>query len=322
MIIVTGGAGFIGSNIIKALNARGIKDILAVDDLTDGAKYQNLVDCEIIDYWDKDTFLEHIIAKKTFATPINAVFHEGACSTTTEWNGKFMMQNNYEYTKHFLHYCLDYKIPFLYASSAAVYGGNQIFKESRDYEAPLNVYGYSKFLFDQYVRHIFPSIKSQVVGFRYFNVYGQREQHKGSMASVAFHLYNQLSKNGGVVKLFEGSGGYKNGEQRRDFIYVDDIVKVNLWFLDHPDKSGIFNVGTGRSQTFNDVANAVINWYGRGEIRYIPFPEHLLQHYQSFTEADISALRAAGYTEKFKSVEDGVKRYLDILRKNTPTTDG
>ncbi|MDF3054904.1 MAG: ADP-L-glycero-D-mannoheptose-6-epimerase [Gammaproteobacteria bacterium] len=313
MIIVTGGAGFIGSNIIKGLNARGIKDIFVVDDLTDGRKFQNLVDCEIADYWDKARFLQHIKEEKKFGVPVNAIFHEGACSTTTEWDGQFMMENNYEYSKTLLHYCLDRKIPFLYASSAATYGANRVFKESPEFESPLNVYGYSKLLFDQYVRRFLPQASSQIAGFRYFNVYGPREQHKDSMASVAFHLNNQLKQNG-FVKLFEGNDGYKNGEQRRDFVYVDDIVSVNLWFFDHPEKSGIYNVGTGKSQTFNDVANAVIAYYGVGEIRYIPFPEHLIDHYQSFTEADISMLRAAGYAEKFKSVEEGVSAYISTLQ--------
>jgi ADP-L-glycero-D-manno-heptose 6-epimerase len=315
MFIVTGGAGFIGSNIVKGLNAKGFQDILVVDDLTNGHQYENLVDCQIRDYLDKEDFLKliesghHIVSG---INPIKAIFHEGACSTTTEWNGQFMMRNNYEYSKTLFHYALDRKIPFLYASSAAVYGGNRTFKEELVFESPLNVYGYSKFLFDQYIRRLSPKIHSQVVGFRYFNVYGPGEQHKGSMASVAFHLTNQLKKSN-VVKLFEGSDGYGSGEQRRDFVYVDDVVKVNLWFQENKDKSGIFNVGTGRSQTFNAVANAVIAWHKRGEVQYIPFPDHLVGHYQSFTEADISKLRAAGYTEEFSTVEQGVKAYLDKI---------
>jgi ADP-L-glycero-D-manno-heptose 6-epimerase len=310
MFIVTGGAGFIGSNIIKALNVRGHHDILVVDDLTDGHKYQNILDCTILDYMDKDDFLNHIQSGYKFSENIEAVYHEGACSSTTEWNGQWMMRNNYDYSKSLLHYCLKRKIPFLYASSAAIYGGNRIFKEDLEFEAPLNVYGYSKYLFDQYVRRLKAEIHSQVVGFRYFNVYGPREQHKGSMASVAFHLHNQLKK-GDVVKLFEGSDGYGPGEQRRDFVFVDDVVKVNLWFAEQGNISGIYNVGTGRSQTFNDVAKAVIAWHGRGHIEYMAFPEHLKAHYQSFTEADISALRSVGYTEEFSSVEEGVSTYLN-----------
>lgn len=312
MILVTGGAGFIGSNIIKALNATGEKDIIVVDDLTDGTKFNNLVDLEIQDYIDKDDFLDYL-AEGAF-DPFKAVFHEGACSSTTEWDGKFMMENNYKYSKSLLHYCLDEKVPFLYASSAAVYGGGAVFKEERIYEKPLNMYGYSKFQFDQYVRRILPEANSQVVGFRYFNVYGPNEQHKGSMASVAFHHNTQI-KDKGIVKLFQGTDGYAHGEQRRDFIYVDDIAKVNLWFMDHPKRSGIFNLGTGRSQSFNDIANAVIAWHGQGEIDYIPFPDHLKGRYQSFTEADISKLRAAGYKDDFMTVEEGVKAYLDIINK-------
>jgi ADP-L-glycero-D-manno-heptose 6-epimerase len=201
-------------------------------------------------------------------------------------------------------------VPYIYASSAAVYGGGQVFKEQPDCEAPLNVYGYSKLLFDQYVRR--QKLKTQVVGLRYFNVYGPREQHKGSMASVAFHLNNQIHETG-KVRLFEGCDGYDDGEQRRDFIYVGDVVEVNLWLMQNPQVSGIYNVGTGRSQSFNDVANAVVDWHGSGEIEYIPFPQHLVGRYQSFTEADMSALRAAGYSKDFATVEQGVKAYLDWL---------
>ncbi len=312
MIIVTGGAGFIGSNIVKALNEAGREDILVVDDLSEGIKFRNLVDCEIADYLDKDDFLEAVREDRGFGAPVEAVFHEGACSATTEWDGRYMMHNNYAYSKELLHYCLRRGAAFLYASSASVYGGGRVFREAREHEAPLNVYGYSKFQFDQYVRRILPTARSQIVGFRYFNVYGPRESHKGPMASVAWHFNRQLLE-GDTVRLFEGTDGYADGEQRRDFIHVDDAVDVNLWFWRHPEKSGIFNVGTGRSQTFNDVARAVIAWHGRGRIEYIPFPEHLRGRYQSFTEADISALRAAGYDRPFMSVEEGVPRYLDWL---------
>ncbi len=314
MIIVTGGAGFIGSNIVKALNDRGRTDILVVDDLSDGTKFKNLADCEIMDYLDKDDFLAHVQAGWDFAEPVEAIFHEGACSSTTEWDGKFMMQNNFEYSKALLHYCLNEGVQFIYASSASVYGSGTVFSEKREHEEPLNVYGYSKFLFDQYVRRLLPTAKSQIAGFRYFNVYGPREQHKGSMASVAFHHHNQL-KESDTVRLFEGCDGYGNGEQRRDFIYVGDAVAVNLWFLDHPQVSGIYNVGTGRSQTFNDVANAVIGYYQKGKVEYIPFPDHLRGRYQSFTQADVSALRASGYDAPFKTVEEGVRAYMEWLNR-------
>ena len=314
MIVVTGGAGFIGSNIVKALNDLGRSDILVVDNLKDGTKFKNIADLDIYDYLDQDEFLQQVIARTDFIEPIDTIFHEGACSSTTEWDGQFVMRNNYEYSKQLLHYCLEKKAAYLYASSASVYGLGPNYKEQREFETPLNMYAYSKFQFDQYVRRLLPNITSQVVGFRYFNVYGPREQHKGSMASVAFHFNNQIH-DVGHVSLFEGTDGYANGEQRRDFVYVGDAVDVNLWFMDNPAKYGIYNVGTGSSQSFNDVANAVIAWHGKGEKRYIPFPAHLQGRYQSFTEADISGLRAAGYTQPFKTVEQGVLEYMQWLNK-------
>ncbi len=314
MIIVTGGAGFIGSNIVKELNRRGVRDILVVDNLTDGVKFKNLVDCDVVDYLDQDDFLKLITDDHQFAQSIKAIIHQGACSTTTEWDGRFMMRNNYEYSKQLLHYCLQHKLPFIYASSAAVYGGGTVFKEALEYEAPLNVYGYSKFLFDQYVRRILPNAKSQIVGLRYFNVYGPRENHKGSMASVAFHFNNQIPAEG-VVKLFKGCDGYADGEQKRDFVYVGDAVNVNLWFLENSHKSGIYNLGTGRSESFNAVARAVIDFHKTGKIEYIPFPDHLKGRYQSFTQADITQLRAAGYNAPFKTVAEGVAAYLTWLQQ-------
>ncbi|MCD4688280.1 MAG: ADP-glyceromanno-heptose 6-epimerase [Desulfuromonadaceae bacterium] len=315
MIIVTGGAGFIGSNILQALNARGRTDILVVDDLTDGTKFANIADAQLADYMDKGEFLTRLKAGDDFGGAIEAVLHQGACSTTTEWDGRYMMENNFSYSKVLLHWCLERSIPFIYASSAATYGGGTVFNEDPQYERPLNVYGYSKVLFDQYVRRIMPSAKSQIAGFRYFNVYGPREQHKGSMASVAFHLNNQLRAEG-KVKLFAGCDGYGDGEQRRDFVYVGDVVDVNLWFLDHSSVSGIFNVGTGRSQSFNDVAKGVLKAHDKGELIYVPFPDKLKGRYQSFTEADLSRLRAAGYEGEFHTVEQGVERYMEWLKDN------
>lgn len=313
MIIVTGGAGFIGSNLVLGLNARGYDDILVVDHLTNGIKYRNLVDCRIADYLDRSTFVERLQQGAFWAETIEAIFHQGACSSTTEWDGRYMMDNNYEYTKTLFHYCQSHKIPFIYASSAATYGADLTFKEELAYEGPLNVYGYSKFQFDQYLRRQ-TQLTAQVVGLRYFNVYGPREAHKGSMASVAFHLNNQI-KQGDELKLFEGCDGYGDGEQRRDFIYVGDVVDINLWFLDHPQVSGIYNCGTGRSQTFNDVANAVIRYHQRGHIKYIPFPEHLKGCYQSFTEANLEKLRAAGCDHVFKTVEQGTQLYMEWLNR-------
>ncbi|AYH42286.1 ADP-glyceromanno-heptose 6-epimerase [Azoarcus sp. DN11] len=311
MYIVTGGAGFIGSNIVQGLNARGIDDILVVDDLTDGRKCLNLADANIRDYLDKDDFLRRLQAGEDFGT-VEAVFHEGACSSTTEWDGRFVMAVNFAYSKALLGWCVARGVPFLYASSASVYGMGPTFREAREFERPLNMYAYSKFLFDCHLRPQLGAIRSQVAGLRYFNVYGPREQHKGSMASVAFHFNNQLNESG-RLRLFDGCDGYGPGEQLRDFIHVDDVVAVNLWLLDNPQVSGIFNVGTGRAQTFNAVARAAINWRKGGGIDYIAFPDHLKGRYQSFTEADIGALRAAGYDKPFMPVEDGVPRYLDWL---------
>ncbi len=314
MIIVTGGAGFIGSNLVLALNARGYTDILGVDNLHNGVKFKNLVGCDIADYLDKETFLDKVQNGGFPPEAIQAVFHQGACSATTEWDGRYMMNNNFEYTKILFHYCQAHRIPFIYASSAAVYGTGRTFKEELVHEAPLNVYGYSKFQFDQYLRRFLPKLQAQVVGLRYFNVYGPREAHKGSMASVAYHLNGQLLETG-KLRLFQGCDGYADGEQRRDFVFVGDVVDINLWFMEHPEISGIFNAGTGKSQTFNDVANAVIAYHGRGEIEYIPFPEHLKGHYQSYTEADLSHLRAVGCEHAFKSVEQGVQSYMQWLNE-------
>jgi ADP-L-glycero-D-manno-heptose 6-epimerase len=311
MIVVTGAAGFIGSNLVKALNERGRTDIIAVDDLEDGHKIANLADCQIADYIDKDDFLE-TVASGVPGDDVDVVFHQGACSTTTEWDGRFMMANNYDYSKVLHEWCGGNGIPFIYASSASVYGGGDTFVEHPDHERPLNVYAYSKFQFDNYVRGI-DDPGCQVVGLRYFNVYGPREQHKGSMASVAFHFNNQV-RDDGVCRLFAGADGYDDGMQLRDFIYVGDAVDVNLWFWDHADVSGIFNCGTGHAQSFNDVANAVIAYHGKGRIEYIPFPDHLRGAYQSYTQADLTQLRAAGYKAPFHTVEEGVPLYLESLK--------
>jgi ADP-L-glycero-D-manno-heptose 6-epimerase len=310
MHIVTGGAGFIGSNLVRHLIDAAGDEVVVVDDLTDGHKFTNIADLAIADYLDKDEFLERLDSR--FGSGVQSVFHQGACSVTTEWDGRYMMQNNFGYSKKLLHHCLAHDIPFIYASSAAVYGGASAFSEAAENELPLNVYGYSKLLFDRYVRRLSLKPKQQVAGLRYFNVYGPGEQHKGPMASVAFHFHRQLVADG-EIRLFEGSGGFSNGEQRRDFVYVDDVCAVNLWFLQHRDTSGVFNVGTATSQSFNDVANAVIDWHGRGRIRYIPFPDELAGAYQSFTEADLTRLRNAGCGVDFRGVEAGVRDYLDRL---------
>jgi ADP-L-glycero-D-manno-heptose 6-epimerase len=311
MIVVTGGAGMIGSNIVAALNAEGRSDILVVDDLTDGHKIANLADLAIADYADKDEFLP--LFEAGAYGPVEAVFHQGACSATTEWNGKFMMEVNYAYSKRLLHACLKRKTPFLYASSASVYGGGSVFREEPDFERPLNVYAYSKKLFDDYVRRtVFGTEHSQVAGLRYFNVYGPREAHKGSMASVAFHLFNQIGR-GENPKLFGAHDGFEAGGQSRDFVHVGDVADVNLWLWKR-GASGIFNCGTGRAQPFRTVAETMIASLGQGRIEFIPFPDHLKGKYQSFTEADMSALRAAGYNGAFRTVEDGVRDYATWLK--------
>jgi ADP-L-glycero-D-manno-heptose 6-epimerase len=309
MIIVTGAAGFIGSNIIKGLNALGRYDILAVDNLTNGRKFHNLAGCKIADYLDSETLLKKMAADTLGCRHLDAIFHQGACSDTTEWDGRYMMENNYEYSKQLLHYAMAKKAAFLYASSAAVYGDNTEFDDSDDEQLPMNVYGYSKWQFDQYVQPYLTSSASQIVGFRYFNVYGPGEQHKAGMASVAFHLLGQLH-NAGVMRLFQGCDGYADGEQLRDFVHVSDVVKVNLWFFQQPTLRGIFNLGTGAARSFNDVARQLISCFGSGRVDYIPFPDHLKGCYQSYTQANISQLRQVGYCDPFVTLEEGVAQYF------------
>ena len=285
-----------------------------VDDLKRGQKFSNLVECDFWDYVDKDRFITSLYEEEhsMLFEQLDAIFHQGACVKTTEWDGQYMMENNYQYSRVLLESALKYHVPFIYASSAAVYGKSQNFSDQPRLEKPLNVYGYSKFLFDRYVQRLFSSAESQIVGLRYFNVYGPGEAYKDSMASVAYHLDQQL-KDTGEMRLFGAFDGYAAGEQKRDFVYVRDVVDVNLWFLNNPQCSGIFNVGTGESQTFNDVAQAVRAFHRQGELRYIDFPEHLKNAYQSFTQADITSLRKVGYHNAFESVESGVKHYLSSI---------
>jgi ADP-L-glycero-D-manno-heptose 6-epimerase len=312
MIIVTGGAGFIGSNLVRALNRAGHTDILVVDDLRDAHKILNLSDCRIADYLDMHEFATRIAAGQDFSPKLEAIFHQGACTDTTEWNGLLMMRTNYDFSRQVLRYATERRVPLVYASSASVYGSGRDFRVSEDCERPVNVYAFSKLMFDRHVRQVTATFRSPVVGLRYFNVYGPGEAHKGKMASVIYHFREQL-KTGDEIRLFTGSDGYGDGEQARDFVHVDDIVAVNLAAWHQGVKSGIFNLGTGRARSFNDVARAVLKWHGRGRIEYIPFPEHLKGSYQSYTQADLTGLRAAGYSAPFIPIEEGVPRYLDAL---------
>lgn len=326
--IVTGAAGFIGANIVAGLNKQSITDIIAVDNLTKSDKFSNLAECQISDYFDKLEFLK--VLQSGALGRIEAVFHEGACSDTMELNGRYMMENNYRYTVQLFNWCQENKVPLVYASSAATYGASTVFKEKLEYEKPLNVYGYSKFLFDQVLRReIANGLTAPVAGLRYFNVYGPREQHKGRMASVAFHQFHQFRKDG-KVKLFEGCLGYDNGAQMRDFVYVGDVVDVNFFCLDH-SITGILNCGTGKAQQFNDVALTVVNTLREQEgfkplsldeavkqsfIEYIEFPKALEGRYQAFTQADLTNLRAKGCDIQFKTVQEGTRLYmLDLLKR-------
>jgi len=327
-IIVTGAAGFVGANLVRRLTDRGETDIVAVDNLTRAEKFRNLVDCEIADYLDKAEFRARV-ARGAIGRP-EVVLHQGACSDTMEADGRYMLDNNFRYSLELLEWCQAQKVPFIYASSASVYGLGPVYAEARGNERPLNVYGYSKFLFDQIVRRRLPALTAPVIGLRYFNVYGPREAHKGRMASVAFHHFQQFHTDG-KVRLFEGSHGYAAGEQRRDFIHVDDAVAVNLFFLEQP-ASGIYNVGSGRAQPFNDVALAVVNALrghggepplslaeavARQRIEYVPFPEALRGKYQAYTQADLTQLRAAGFSPPMASVEQGVASYVGWLLGNS-----
>jgi ADP-L-glycero-D-manno-heptose 6-epimerase len=326
-IIVTGAAGFVGANNVKALNRRGVTDVVAVDNLARSEKFRNLTDCEIADYLDKADFRE-LVRRRVLPKP-EVVFHQGACSDTMETDGRYMLDNNFRYSLELLRWCQEIGVPYIYASSGSVYGLGPVFSEDRANEKPLNVYGYSKFLFDQVVRRELGQVKAPVIGLRYFNVYGPRETHKGRMASVAFHHFNQFRAEG-RVKLFEGSHGYENGEQRRDFVHVEDVIAVNLHFWNRP-VSGIYNVGTGRAQAFNDVALTVVNALREHEghaplaltqaakdglIDYVTFPEALRGKYQAYTQADLTRLHAAGCDVAFRTVEHGTASYVRWLLKD------
>ncbi len=318
MIIVTGGAGFIGSNIVKGLNDQGRDDILVVDNLTNMTKFKNIQGLKVQDYLDKNDFLARVQDGQFTHTPIDVIFHEGACSDTMEYNGKYMMDNNFAYTKVLFHFATDRKIPFLYASSASTYGsGKKGFREDPACEEALNVYAFSKLFFDNYARRYFPQLESQVAGFRYFNVFGPQENHKGKMASMVRQMFLQW-KDTGKVKLFDAYDGFGAGEQKRDFIYVKDVVKVLFYFWHHPELKGIYNLGTGYAHTFNDMAHALLAFFGSGELEYVPFPDVLKGKYQSYTQADTTKLLQAGYDDGFTDFTQAVQEYCQLLRD----TDG
>ncbi len=305
MIVVTGGAGFIGSNLVRGLNKDGISDILIVDNLKNSQKHLNLNTLKFLDFVDKNDFLE----KLNKFEDVDIIFHQGACSDTMESDGRYMMKNNYEYSKQLLDFAIKKGIRFIYASSASVYGrGEKGFKENFDNEYPLNIYAFSKFMFDRYVRRVRDQARTQIVGLRYFNVYGPQENHKGNMASVVFHFHNQILDDG-TIKLFEGSENFK-----RDFVYIGCIVKVNLFFMENPEKSGIFNVGTGKAESFLKIAEIMQGLYPNVRIEFIKFPEQLKGKYQTFTQADLTNLRKAGYMKEFTPVEIGVRKYVEILK--------
>ena len=322
MIIVTGGAGFIGSNLIQELNRIGERNILVVDNLApapnlSGPKFLNLWGADYADYMDKAEFRKALAAGDFKNTKVRAILHQGACSNTLEDDGNYMMDNNHTYSKEVLAYATDRRVPLVYASTAAVYGLSEQFSPTPENERPLNVYGYSKLVFDNYVRRRFADtsnpIRSSVVGLRYFNVYGPREQHKGRMASVIHHFTKQL-KDTGTIRMFQGSGGYADGEQRRDFVFVRDLARINLFFAGLLPESpkmpvhAIVNAGTGEASTFKQVAEALMNVHGKAATEFIPFPGDLKNRYQHFTEADVRGLREAGYTAPFTSLEEGVRQ--------------
>jgi len=313
MIIVTGGAGFIGTNLVQSLLELN-NEVLVVEELDKYTKkFKNLDKLKILDCIDHNIFLNDFINGK-YKNDIEKIFHLGACSKTTEPDRDYIMDVNLNYSKKLLKNASNNNIDMIYASSASVYGDGTVFKEGPENESTLNHYSESKLLFDNFVRANFDKIKSQIVGLRYFNVYGPYEQHKEVMSSVVYHFHNQFKKYG-MLKLFKGSHGYKDGEQRRDFVFVKDTIDVKLWFMEN-NVSGIYNVATGKSRSFNDIANTVINYFNSGHIEYIDFPEGLEKQYQAFTEADMTNLRKCGYLKKSTELEDGVTSYLDFLNQS------
>lgn len=310
--IVTGGAGFIGSCVIRTLNEAGIDDIIVVDNIAKTDKWMNLRNKKYREYVHKSAFLERL--PKIAGGGLNAVIHMGACSSTTERDFDYLWNNNFEFTKALWNYCAENGVPFIYASSAATYGdGSRGFDDKGDIDEllPLNGYGYSKQLFDIWVKHQAKVFPPQYSGLKFFNVYGPNEYFKGSMASMVYHGFKQIRESG-AIRLFKSCNpNYANGEQLRDFIYVKDVCNVILWLLNHKDVSGLFNVGTGRAQSFRELAEATFHALDlEPRIEYIDMPEHLREKYQYYTKAEMDKLGKAGYINTFMSVEQGVKDYV------------
>ncbi|HEA83869.1 MAG TPA: ADP-glyceromanno-heptose 6-epimerase [Thermodesulfobacterium geofontis] len=316
-IVVTGGAGFIGSNLVEALNQRGEDQIIIVDHLKEGNKWKNLLDLKFLDYIEKDEFLEKI--EKGYFKEVSAIIHLGACSNTTVKDLQFLYLNNYKYSQKLALFSLENNIQFIYASSAATYGDGSLgFSDDESLLPklkPLNPYGFSKQLFDLWL--YYNGLLNKVVGLKYFNVFGEKEFHKGEMRSVVLKAYEQIKKEG-KVKLFKSyNPDYRDGEQLRDFIYVKDAVEVTLFFLENPQIKGIFNVGTGKARSFKDLVLAIFSALNiPPNIEYIEMPEYLKKQYQYFTQADITKLRKAGYNKPMWELEDAVKNYVTYLEKN------
>ncbi len=312
MIIVTGGAGFIGSAIVWALNRRGIDDILVVDELGEDCKWKNLRTLRFADYVDKDDFIE-LVRAGNLRGDIEAIFHMGACTDTTEMDAGYLLWNNFEYTKELATYAIKKGIRFIYASSAATYGdGSTGFSDDHsllEKLVPINPYAYSKHLFDLWA--LKKGYLDKIVGLKYFNVFGPNEYHKGEMRSMVIKAYEQI-KERGYVRLFKSHRpDFKDGEQRRDFIYVKDAVKMTLFFLDNTNVNGIFNIGTGRARTFNDLVKAVFDALGlEPRIEYFDMPENLRNQYQYFTQADMRKFREAGGPVETTPMEEAIREYV------------